>query len=156
VDFASYPTISGHALYSTERFSPNSEHVKYHLLQFDNYIQGNDASGYCFEVVTKPPDYFPGVAADTRIWFHNWNTYTYQSLNDDYNGTRVSRGRIYVKGQGFVYIYIAAYSPAHNNDHFGLVVSRLNLTEYSCTTGQTAIPWVKSLNGIMTVSTNAN
>jgi hypothetical protein len=95
------------------------------------------------------------VAADTRLWFFNQNNDTFQSLNDDYNGTRFSRGRVYVKGPTAIFLYIAAYNSSHNKDDFDLRVSRLNLSESACTHGQSTVPWVKVVNGFMTVAPSA-
>jgi len=150
VDFGS-STSFDHEAYNTftfDRFNPN---VKFYWLQINGADDGN-----CVDISTSHPEFYPAVVADTRIWFWNQNTNAYQSLNDDYNGSRFSRGRIYVKGfNSFVNTYIAAYNSSHNSDHFALNVMRLNLTESACTTGQTTVPWVKSVNGVMTVSPNA-
>jgi hypothetical protein len=152
VDFGS-STISGHEAYNTFTFSSSQPNVKYYWLVIDN---SHDNDGTCFEILTGPPYLNPGVVADTRIWFKNLNTNAYQSLNDDSNGTRFSRGRIYIEGQNsFVSTFIAAYNSSHNSDHFALVVRRLNLTESACTDGQTTVPWVKDVDGVMTVSPNA-
>ena len=150
VDFGSW-TISDHKTYNTFTFNASQPNVKYHPLQIHSSEDGN-----CLEIATSHPEFYPGAVADTRIWFWNQNTNAYQSLNDDYNGSRFSRGRIYVKGSNsFVNTYIAAYNSSHNSDHFDLDVMRLNLTESACTTGQTTVPWVKSVNGVMTISPNA-
>jgi hypothetical protein len=154
VDFGS-STLPDHEAYDTFTFDSPHPNVKYSPLQIFSETSNND-NGSCIEIITRHPEFYPGVIADTRIWFWNQNTNTYQSLNDDYDGSRFSRGRVYVKGfNSFVNTYIAAYNSSHNSDHFALVVRRLNLTEAACTTGQTTVPWVKSVNDVMTVSPNA-
>jgi hypothetical protein len=52
-------------------------------------------------------------------------------------------------------MYVAAFSSARNADHFGLFLSRLNIGEAACTTGQ-AFPWVKNIDNTLTFSVNAN
>ena len=147
VDFGS-STVFGHYTYKT--FTFRQPDVKFHPLDRAN----NEDDGHCFEIVTTPHP--SGVVADTRIWFWNPTTRLHQSLNDDNNGTPFSRGRIFVDGPGSnVYTYIAAFDSSHNSDHFMLTVQKLNLTEFACTDGQTTVPWIKSINDVMTVGPTA-
>jgi hypothetical protein len=149
VDFAS-STIAGHDAYKT--FTFREPDVKFHPVQFFN----NTTDDYCFEVETSPHPSADRLA-DTRIWVYHPPSRTYVSLNDDFNNTRFSRGRVYIKGlQALVQTYVAAFSSAENTKHFMLTVQKLNLTEAQCTTGQATVPWVKMIGEVMTVSPGVN
>lgn len=152
VDFGT-TTIAGHANHPTGTFGGVGG-LKYKSLQLDG---GNLISGQqCFEVFTAAPTFLPGVTADTRIWItSHLGSPTPRPLNDNSNGT-FSAARVWLKGApgSYVNLAVAAKNAGWNTMHFNLVVRQLPLTEASCTTGQ-AKPWVKVINGTMTISANA-
>jgi hypothetical protein len=158
VDFAT-TTIAGHAGIPTSTFGGNAG-VRFKFLQLDNGNTLNNTQ--CFEVMTGAPTFLPGTVSDTRLWIVTGlgSFANPRGLNDDIdlaNNNRYSRARVYLKGApgSFVVLAVAAYDAVNwNNIHFNLVVNQLPLSEAACTTGQ-ALPWVKLINGNMTISNNA-
>ena len=154
VDFAT-TTIAGHVDNPTATFGGVSG-LKYKFLQLDN---GNSSLGQqCFEVATTHPYGMPGVTADTRIWIVSGlgSQTTPLGLNDDWNGSLFSTARVWLKGapSSFVNLEVAAYSSGWNTAQFALLVRQVPANEADCTTNQ-AEPWVKVINGTMTISANA-
>lgn len=154
VDFAT-TTIAGHANNPTATFGGVGG-LKYKFLQLD--AGGLSTTQQCFEVFTAAPTFLPGTTADTRFWIvsHLGSWASPKALNDNWTGT-FSAARVWLKGapSSFVNLAVAAKTTAWNTMHFNLVVRELPLTESACTTGQTK-PWVKVINGTMTVSANAS
>ena len=88
---------------------------------------------------------------DTRIWVRD-DAYNWYSLNDDSGGTLQSKARIWlafpVGVDGSFFAKVAPYrsfpEPGYGDyEDFELIVTRRDLTESQCTTGQTTIPWAK-------------
>lgn len=154
VDFAT-TTIAGHANNPTGTFAGVAG-LKYKSLQVDNGNLIN--SSQCFEVFTSAPMFMPAVVADTRIWIvsHLGAAANPKALNDNSVGT-FSAARVWLQGapSSFVNLRIASKFVNGNTMHFSLNLSQLPLTEAACTTGQ-AKPWVKVINGVMTISANAS
>jgi hypothetical protein len=155
VDFAT-TTIAGHVDNPTATFGGVSG-LKYKLLHLDN---GGTINGQqCFEVVTNNPYGMPGVTADTRIWIVSGlgSQTTPLALNDDWNGSLFSAARVWLKGapSSFVNLEVAAYSPSWNTAQFALLLRQVPANEADCTTNQ-AEPWIKVINGTMTISANAH
>jgi hypothetical protein len=69
------------------------------------------------------------------------------SLNDDFGGTLQSKARIWlafpVGIDGSFFAKVAPFDPTEDLEDFELIVTRRDLTESQCTTGQTTIPWAK-------------
>jgi hypothetical protein len=115
---------------------------------------------YCFEISTQSPAEYPNWPMDTRIWYAGVDG-TLTSLNDDFNGL-FSKARVYLRpkitvpslalGYAWVDLYIAAFSSNWNDGQFGVLVEKKNLSESDCTSGQTAIPWVKVIAVTPTVN----
>ncbi len=143
VDFAA-TTIAGHS--AEPIVTLGGANVKAHLLQ----VKANGYTGpACYDISTTNPDFIPGATADTRIWFWNANTGNYEVLNDDWNGSTYSTGRIFLNGgNAFVNLRVAAYSTVWNSAHFKIYLTRNNTGEASCTTGS-GKKWVKYVNGVM-------
>lgn len=155
VDFAT-STISGHVDHPTATFA-NVPGLKYKFLQLD--ISNSSSGQQCFEVTTAHPMGMLSVTADTRIWIVSGlgSQTTPLGLNDDWAGTYFSAARVWLKGNpsSFVNLEVAAFSSSWNTMQFSLNVRQLPANEADCTTNQTE-PWVKVINGTMTVSANAH
>src|SRR4051812_5796786 len=154
VDFAT-TTIGGHSDNPTSTFSGQAG-IKYRFLQLDN--GGLIGNQQCFEVFTSHPFFLPGATADTRIWIvsglGSWAAP--RGLNDDYGGSLFSSARVWLKGapSSFVNLAVAAFSTGWNTAQLALAVRQVPANEADCTTNQ-AQPWVKVINGNMTISGNA-
>jgi hypothetical protein len=149
VDLSTTSTVAGHVNQPTGTFGGVAG-LKYRFMQF-----ATTTPSQCFELSTGAPRFMPGAMADTRIWLMNGASPV--SIHDDINGAvnRYSNARFWITGSNsFLNIAVAAYSTDMNNSHFSVNVRHLPLTEANCTTNQT-IPWVKSINGNVTVSPNA-
>ena len=157
VDFAT-STIAGHAGVTSSTFGGVSG-IHYKLLVLDG---GNSSLGnQCLDVSTAAPFGLPGTVSDTRFWIVSGlgSMASPVGLNDDvhFPDNRYSHARVYLKGApgSSVSLAVAAYDALNwNSIHFNLIVDLLPLSEAACTTGQTA-PWVKVINGTMTLSGNA-
>lgn len=106
------------------------------------------AAGHCLEITTSPGLFVANP--DTRIWLRQPDG-TMVSLNDDYNGTLQSKGRIWVsyehnhEWEGYFFTEIHPYSVNGNGDDFGLSITRRDWSsnaEANCTTN-TTLPWAK-------------
>jgi hypothetical protein len=123
------------------------------------------AAPECIELSTAPGLETPNP--DTRIWIAGTATNPTGhtcidgncSINDDFGGTLQSKARIWLPGSAVgqtVEIFIEPYSPSGDTDSFNLIVTRRDLTQVQCTTGQTTIPWaVYGGNLNITLSPNA-
>jgi hypothetical protein len=107
-------------------------------------LQGQNAStnGHCIELETTSA----GSEADTRIWLFDGTNY--RSVNDDFGGTHLSKARFWMLGSAAsldYIIHVRAYSSgaAYDSIKFNLVMTRRDISEAACTTGQTTIPWAK-------------
>jgi hypothetical protein len=157
VDFAT-STIGGHAGVTSGTFQ-GTPGIHYKLVTLNN---GNlSSTTQCYEVFTSAPFLLPGTVSDTRIWIVSGigSLASPFPLHDDnnYPTDRYSTARVYLKGApgSQVDLAVAAFDPTNwNSIHFNLGVRQLPATEAACTTGQTK-PWVKVINGTMTVSPNA-
>lgn len=95
-------------------------------------------TGNCFELETLNGTF---ANPDTRIWVFDGTNY--RNLNDDFGGTLLTKGRLWL-GPGVDYVtHVEAFSTAYNSMDFRLKVKRLDVTEAACTTGQATIPWAK-------------
>ena len=107
-------------------------------------LQGQNASpaGHCLELETTASS-----EADTRIWVFDGTNY--RSVNDDFGGTHLSKARFWMLGDssgGLDYVIkVRSYGAgaAYDSIKFTLNVTRRDITEAACTTGQSTIPWVK-------------
>lgn len=155
VDFAT-TTIAGHVDNPTATFGGVSG-LKYKFLELD--ISNSSNGQQCFEVSTTHPYGMLSVTADTRIWIVSGlgSQTTPLGLNDDWNGSLFSTARVWLKGapSSFVNLEVAAYHAGWNTAQFALLVRQIPVNEADCTTNQTE-PWVKVINGTMTVSANAH
>jgi hypothetical protein len=125
----------------------------------------NPAAPECIELSTAPG--LETANPDTRIWIEGSATNPTGhhcvpgscSINDDFNGTLQSKARIWLPGSAVgqtVEIFIEPYSPSGDGDTFNLIVTRRDLTQAQCTTGQTTIPWAVYNSGSqITLSPNA-
>lgn len=123
-------------------------------------FDGTDSSvnGHCLELETQPK---VTVNPDTRIWVLDHGTY--RSVNDDFGGTLQSKARLWLamttSGGNLDWVaQIAAFNAAHNSDNFYFKITRRDITESACTTGQTTIPWakIKGTTGSYTVTLSPN
>jgi len=113
----------------------------------------------CIELVTSPG--FSTSNPDTRIFVNDHSTQ--RSINDDFGGTLQSKARLFINRTSSSSLdwvgYIGAFSSSHNSEDFRLTVSRLDISESACTTGQSTIPWAKivgnSSSFTVTLSPNA-
>lgn len=102
------------------------------------------AAGHCFEIATGPGAFSPNP--DTRIWMKKEDG-TWISINDDYNGTLQSKARFWVsyehmqQWEGYFFTEIRPYSSSGAYDDFSLSVTRLDVSENTCTTGNNGLPW---------------
>jgi len=106
-------------------------------------LWGNSAAE-CLEYSTAPGRYYSNP--DTRIWVWDGAANVYRSINDDFGGTLQSKARVWIAldASGGEYdVQVAPWSTDGNSDDFKLTVTRRDLTEAQCTTGQTTIPWAK-------------
>ncbi len=149
VDFAS---TSPHYSEPSFTFPGTSAPVKYHALELLSFAS---SPAVCFEVWTTHPDLIPAGTADTRIWYYNGTTGTYEVLNDDITpgSNYFSHGMVYLAGaNAYMNLYVASYnstaSDMYNTAQFKIYALRENLTEAQCTTGNGGVPWVKYKNGV--------
>jgi hypothetical protein len=120
-------------------------------------ISWNPAAAHCLEITTTPGYNTPNP--DTRIWIYDHGTY--RSINDDFGGTYQSKARLWIGRTGSSlewYIHIQAYSAYHNSEDFHFSITRRDLTQAACTTGQTTIPWasIVGANSEYTVTLSPN
>jgi len=106
-------------------------------------FSGQDAStvGHCLELETTA-----NAEADTRIWVFDGTNY--RNVNDDFGGTHLSKGRFWMLGDASSLDYVIKVrtfgaGAAYDSIKFTLNVTRRDITEAACTTGQATIPWVK-------------
>jgi hypothetical protein len=104
-------------------------------------LAGQNAStvGHCIELETTS-----STNADTRIWLFDGSTY--HNINDDFGGTHQSKARFWMLGSGLDYvIHVRSFAGgvAYDNMTFFLNVTRRDISEAACTTGQAVIPWAK-------------
>lgn len=106
--------------------------------------QQGTVTPHCIEVSTGPGRFVSNP--DTRIWVKSYDTGAWFSVNDDFGGTLQSKARLWISfptgGQYFA--KVAPWSNANGQyDDYELVLTRRDLSESACTTGQTSIPWAK-------------
>jgi hypothetical protein len=114
------------------------------FVQLQGQITG--AVSHCIELETTSIDPNP----DTRLWISDGSSLT--NLNDDFNGTLLSKARVWLGPGVDLVTQVAAYSTGSNSINFRLKAKRLDITEAACTTGQATIPWAKQkiVNGAVT------
>jgi hypothetical protein len=98
---------------------------------------------HCIELSTGPGRFVGNP--DTRIWARTYEG-AWFSINDDSNGTLQSRARLWISfpSAGQYFAKVAPWNDANGRfDDFELIVTRRDLSESACTTGQTSIPWAK-------------
>jgi hypothetical protein len=113
----------------------------------------------CLEFVTTPG--FTTTNPDTRLFVNDHGTQ--RSINDDFGGTLQSKGRLFINRTSSSSLdwvgYVGAYSSGHNSEDFNIQVTRLDISEAACTTGQNTIPWAKIVgsdaSNTVTLSPNA-
>ena len=149
VDLSTTSAVAGHVTHPTGTFNGVAG-IKYRFMQF-----ATNFPNQCFELSTSAPRFMPGALADTRIWLLNGASPV--GIHDDITGVQnpYSNARFWLSGpNSFLNIAVAAFSPASNTAHFAINVRHLPLSEANCTTNQ-AMPWVKAINGNVSVSPNA-
>jgi hypothetical protein len=119
-------------------------------LKYYNYEISIPSGTGCYQVETMP--YSDLTNFDTRIWTH---FHGYKSIDDDSGVGAGSKARIWLSGNSWLVLFVAAKNAFANTTRFEFKANKLNLGEAACTTGQ-SLPWVKSVNGIPTYSSNTN
>jgi hypothetical protein len=110
--------------------------------------------GGCYRIFTEPKNYPSG---DTRFWYKKESdpVGSYQSLNDDYNGTLFSSARIWVEYNSYpntMFLAISTYSSSYNSMDFTWSIQLMNptwTTPAQCDDGVS--PFLKHINGVFTV-----
>ena len=100
------------------------------------------AADECLEVTTHPGLHTPNP--DTVIEVYNGGYW--QLINDDFGGTLQSHARIWISAPAATMEFalrVRAYGPYQNSDDFYVTITRRDISESQCTSGQSAIPWAQ-------------
>lgn len=106
------------------------------------------AAPECLEITTSPGS--GGRNTDTVIEVQDTG-YNWQVVSDDFGGTYQSHARIWIQPVTSTMAFalrVRAYSSYSNSDDFFITTTRRDFgssqdPKASCTSGQTAIPWVQ-------------
>jgi len=114
------------------------------------YLNNFTTETHCYELEAKAPENYPN---DKNLSINFWFWEDSKSKYSDLGGTAISgypKARVYLKNGSFP-VFIASRRSG-TQSHFGLYTTRVNLDEAACTTGQTALNWIKVKDGVQTVS----
>ncbi|HKP97582.1 MAG TPA: hypothetical protein VJ385_17700 [Fibrobacteria bacterium] len=112
---------------------------------FLNYVDNFTTEGHCYEIEIKAPENHPNDPTNVQLFFWDQAQGAWSDLLGYYgNGP----ARLFLKNSEFQ-VFIATYSFS-NTKHAGYWLSRKNLTESQCTTGQTTMNWLKIIDGAQT------
>jgi hypothetical protein len=153
VNFAAHASTGEN--YPIVGVNPSNPSSIYFPLDF----MSNSTTGHCYEIETKQATYANG---DTRIWVTGYSgNPPYQgfpSLDDDSGDGYYSKARLWIaKGNvsTSVQLGILPYSSSYSTMDFSVRVTRLAISESSCTTNS-GLPWLKKVGDAAMVFGNQN
>jgi hypothetical protein len=131
--------------WGTAAFGSGPQTMKYFLKYVDNFT----TEGHCYEIEIGPPENYP---ADTKtVFVHFWDNAA-GKWNDLLGFAGQGKGRLYLKNSEFQ-MFLAYWDSSPQ--HAGYYLRRKNLGESSCTSGQTALNWLKIIDGVQSMHIEA-
>ncbi|HKP97981.1 MAG TPA: hypothetical protein VJ385_19775 [Fibrobacteria bacterium] len=114
------------------------------------YLNNYTNETHCYELEAKPPENYPNDQnLSLNFWFWENAKGKWSDLGG-WAGSGYPKVRVFLKNGDFQVFIASARTGVRN--HYGLYTTRLNLDEAACTTGQTALNWLKIKDDVQTVS----
>lgn len=139
LNYGRYASV-GEDEYGSQAFCAGCQSQK----NFQVYVTNYTTEAQCYEIEIAPPENYPAASVGVNIYFYDGAASKWADLLAyGFKG----KARVYLKNSQFP-MYMAQID--FNQPHAGYYLSRRDLTETQCTSGQTTLNWVKIIDGVMT------
>jgi hypothetical protein len=116
-----------------------------------NYVTNSSTTGQCYELEIGPPEAYPASNNWAYLWFWSQEAGGWADLLGQWGE---GKGRLWLKNSEFQVFIGTNIFPGKR--HNGYYLSRRNLTEDQCTTGQTTMNWLKIKDGVQSSDLRVN